>query len=375
MRPVRAEIDLGAIEYNIREIRHITETSAKVMAVVKANAYGHGAIEVSKTVLNNGADWLGVALLQEAIQLRESGFTAPILILGYTPVYQMNKVIEYDLRQTIYTKDQAEALASAAAKAGKKGLAHIKVDTGMGRIGIPLGSHVVNELIKLGRMPGLVPEGIFTHFATADAVDKACAKQQFESFIDVLEKLKRKGMEFPVRHAANSAALIDLPDTHLDLVRPGVIIYGMYPSDKVCKDKINLKQAMTVAAEVSYVKKVTSGTAISYGGTFITQVPSVIASLPLGYADGYSRILSNKAQVLIKGQRVPIVGRVCMDQCMVDVTNLGEEIRMGEEAVLLGAQGPEFISADEIAARIGTINYEVTCMISHRVPRTYTRYQ
>jgi len=370
LRPVWAEIDLSAIENNIREIRRLTKPSAKVMAVVKANAYGHGAVEVSKTVLTNGADWLAVALLQEAVELREAGFSVPILILGYTPLEQMELVITNDLRQTIYSLEQAEALSSAAGKAGRKATVHIKVDTGMGRIGFLPKQESIDSIIKIARLPHLEVEGIYTHFAIADAEDKDYSIEQLQYFQWLLDQLAKSGLHISIRHAANSAALIDLPEAHFDLVRPGLILYGMYPSNEVQKTKLFLRQAMSLKAEVSYVKQVAKGTAISYGCTFVTARHSQIASLPLGYADGYTRLLSNNTDVLIKGKRAPIVGRVCMDQCMIDVTGF-EDVAMGDEVVLMGRQENEFISAEEIASRIGTINYEVVCMFSSRVPRVY----
>ena len=370
LRPVWAEIDLSAIENNIREIRRLTKPSAKVMAVVKANAYGHGAVEVSKTVLTNGADWLAVALLQEAVELREAGFSVPILILGYTPLEQMELVITNDLRQTIYSLEQAEALSSAAGKAGRKATVHIKVDTGMGRIGFLPKQESIDSIIKIARLPHLEVEGIYTHFAIADAEDKDYTIEQLQYFQWLLDQLAKSGLHISIRHAANSAALIDLPEAHFDLVRPGLILYGMYPSNEVQKTKLFLRQAMSLKAEVSYVKQVAKGTAISYGCTFVTARHSQIASLPLGYADGYTRLLSNNTDVLIKGKRAPIVGRVCMDQCMIDVTGF-EDVAMGDEVVLMGRQENEFISAEEIASRIGTINYEVVCMFSSRVPRVY----
>jgi len=370
LRPVWAEIDLSAIENNIREIRRLTKPSAKVMAVVKANAYGHGAVEVSKTVLTNGADWLAVALLQEAVELREAGFSVPILILGYTPLEQMELVITNDLRQTIYSLEQAEALSSAAGKAGRKATVHIKVDTGMGRIGFLPKQESIDSIIKIARLPHLEVEGIYTHFAIADAEDKDYTIEQLQYFQWLLDQLAKSGLHISIRHAANSAGLIDLPEAHFDLVRPGLILYGMYPSNEVQKTKLFLRQAMSLKAEVSYVKQVAKGTAISYGCTFVTARHSQIASLPLGYADGYTRLLSNNTDVLIKGKRAPIVGRVCMDQCMIDVTGFAD-VAMGDEVVLMGRQENEFISAEEIASRIGTINYEVVCMFSSRVPRVY----
>ncbi|WP_366922921.1 alanine racemase [Metallumcola ferriviriculae] len=371
LRPVWAEIDLGAIKNNIREIRRITSPQAQVMAVVKANAYGHGANEVSEVALKNGAQWLGVALLQEAIQLRNTGIDAPILILGYTPLTQLPAVVDWDLRQTIYSLEQAKSLSTAALSRGKKAKAHVKLDTGMGRIGLLPEEVSLKTILEMARLPGLELEGIYTHFAVADAADKRYTAKQLQWFSWFLDRLKQLGLEFLLRHAANSAAVIDLPEAHFDLVRPGLIIYGLYPSKEVKRERIDLRQAMALKAELSYVKKVGAGTAISYGCTYITKDDAVIASLPLGYADGYTRLLSNRAEVLIQGRRVPMVGRVCMDQCMVDVTDIKSAVSMGDEAVLIGGQGDEFISVEELADQIGTISYEVVCMISYRVPRIY----
>lgn len=373
LRPVWAEIDLTAIDNNVKEIRRITRPEAKVMAVVKANAYGHGVEQVANTALANGASWLGVALMQEAVELREAGCSAPILILGYTPLDQADKVVDYQLRQTIYSRQQAEAISTVARRVGKKAMVHVKVDTGMGRLGLLPGQELVQQILDMAAMPGLVMEGIYTHFAMADATDKTYTRQQFQCFQWVLAQLRRHGLEFPLRHAANSAAIIDLPETHMDMVRPGLIIYGMFPSEEVNKSNIALRPAMTLKAEIAHVKTVVAGTAISYGCTYITKDNAMIASLPLGYADGYTRLLSNNAQVLVNGQRVPIVGRVCMDQCMLDLSTLKSAVTMGDEAVLMGTQGDQFISVEELANRIGTINYEVVCMISPRVPRVYIR--
>lgn len=368
--PVWVETDLQAVARNIREIRKVTAATAKVMAVVKANAYGHGAVEVSRATLANGADWLGVARVVEGVELREAGIEAPVLILGYTTPEQYGEVVRNRLTQAVYTREMGFALAEAAAREGSKARVHIKVDTGMGRIGWVDVSRVVQDALELARNPNLVIDGIFTHFAASDTADKRYTLQQFEKFMGIIDMLRQNGLEFPLRHAANSAAIMELPETHLDLVRAGIIVYGLYPSDEVDHSRIRLSPVMSLKARVAYIKVVPAGFKVSYGCTYETERDTLIATIPLGYADGYSRLLSSKGEVLINGRRAPVVGRVCMDQIMVDAGAI-PGVKMGDEAVIIGRQGDVEVSADEIAAKLGTINYEVTCMVNHRVPRIY----
>ncbi len=368
--PVWAEVNLAAISHNVHEIRKKASSSAKVMAVVKANAYGHGAVEVSRTALASGADWLGVARVVEGIALRESGIEAPVLILGYITPEQSVEVVRNRLSQAVYTREMALALAGAAAAEGSKAKVHFKVDTGMGRIGWALGPGSVREILELARNPHLEVEGIFTHFAAADAANKKYTLEQYARFMEIIMELRKNGLEIPLRHAANSAAIMEMPETHLDLVRSGIIVYGLYPSDEVEHSILKLRPAMSLKAKVAHVKNVPAGFKVSYGCTYTTKVPTVIATLPLGYADGYARLLSSRGEALLNGLRAPVVGRVCMDQVMVDVGHI-PGVQAGDEAVLLGRQGEQEISADEVAAKIGTINYEVVCMVSCRVPRVY----
>lgn len=370
--PVWAEIDLGAVAHNISEIRRVTTPSASVMAVVKANGYGHGAVEVSKTALENGAGWLGVARVAEGAALREAGIEAPILILGFIPPEQSWEVVRYRFSQAVYTKDMVKSLSDAAAREGMRAKVHLKVDTGMGRLGWVAGPEAIREILEIAVIPNIEIEGIFTHFAAADSFDKRYTLEQFSRFVGLIESLRKKGLEFPIKHAANSAALMELTETHLDMVRAGITVYGLYPSDEVDRQIIKLRPAMALKARVAYVKEVPAGFKISYGCTYTTGRPTVIATLPLGYADGYSRLLSSKGEALLHGCRAPVVGRVCMDQFMVDVGHI-PGVKIGDEAVLIGRQGEEEISADEVAAKLGTINYEVTCMVSYRVPRVYIR--
>jgi len=369
-RPVWAEIDLDALCNNVREIRRITNTRAQVMAIVKANAYGHGAIQVSRVALSSGADWLGVAMLQEALELRQQGIGVPILILGYTPDQDAEEVVANGISQTVFTRESALALAAAANKLGLKARVHVKIETGMGRIGFPATGETVDLIAHLARLSDLDVEGIYTHFATSDA-DQSYTEQQFMKLQQVIKRLEAEGVFIRWHHCANSPSVIDLPYTHLDLVRPGIILYGLYPSAGVRRDLISLRPVLSLKARVSFVKEVTAGSSIGYGRTYRTECPTRIATIPIGYADGYSRLLSNKADVLIRGRRAPVAGRICMDQVMVDVGRI-PGVEAGDEAVLIGRQGLEEITADEMAAHIGTISYEVFTRISERVPRLYT---
>lgn len=369
--PVWLEVDLSAVAHNMREIRRIVKPEAQILAIVKANAYGHGAETFAREVLKHGANKLGVATLGEAVELRKSGIKeAPIVVLGYIPYDIVDTAISYDITQTVYTLEGAEAISKAAVQMGKKAIIHIKIDTGMGRIGFLPGPETLRDIKKIMDLPGLFVEGIYTHFAVADHGDKSFTLHQLEKFTELTTQLSRAGINFPIKHAANSAAVIDIPESHFDMVRPGIIMYGLYPSKEVNKKKIELKPAMTLKAQVSFVKKVAPGFSVSYGRKFITSKDTIIASLPLGYADGYARMLSNQAQVLIGGKRVAVAGMICMDQFMVDATDV-PGVRIGDEAVLFGVQGNEEISVEELAQRLNTINYEVICMLSARIPRVY----
>jgi len=343
--PVWAEVDLDAIAHNLREIRRVTRPASKVMAIVKGNGYGHGAVEVGRTAVENGAEWLGVARVTEGATLREAGLKVPVLVLGYITPVQSGDVVRLRLSQAVYSLDMGRALAEAASREGTTAKVHIKVDTGMGRIGWLAGPRAVQEILELAAIPRLEIEGIFTHFATAGEPDKGYAMEQLEKFLSLTEELRKNGLEIPIKHAANSPALMEIPEAHLDLVRAGIIVYGLYPSDKVDRSRIELRPAMSLKAKVAYVKEVPAGFKISYGCTYTTPGPTVIATLALGYADGYTRLLSSKGEVLLHGRRAPVVGRVCMDQTMVDVGHI-PGVKMGDEAVLIGRQGNEEILAE-----------------------------
>ena len=371
---VWVEVDLKAIAHNIRELRRITNPKARIMAVVKANAYGHGMIEVARQSLENGAEALGIANIEEGIQLRKAGIDAPVLIFGYTSPVHAKKLIEFDITQTVYSYETSRALSEALAAYGKKIKVHIKVDTGMGRLGLLRGikNNSLSEAESISRLPMLELEGIYTHFATADKSDRSYAGKQFEIFMDFLNQLRIAGLEIPVTHAANSAAIINMPETHLDMVRAGISIYGLYTSEEVDRSIIKLKPAMELKTKIIHLKKVPAGFKVSYGTTYETEKPTTIATVSIGYADGLNRLLSSKGRMLVCGHSAPIVGRVCMDMTMLDVGEI-PEIVMEEEAVVFGKQGNASISVDEIASTINTINYEVVSTIMERVPRIYLR--
>ena len=372
LRPVWAEIDLDSLAHNIKEVRRITNKEAIVTAVVKANAYGHGSIEAAKVFLENGANRLAVATLSEAVELRRADIDAPILILGYTPDSQHKIAVENDIIEAIYTLESAEKLSQVAGNLNKKAKVHIKVDSGMGRIGFPPVDSSIDKIEKISKLPNLEIEGIFTHFAKADEVDKAYTGKQFKNYKWVIEKLEDKNIQIPITHVSNSAATIDLPEYNLDMVRGGIMIYGLYPSDEVDKEKVSLKPAMTLKAKISHLKEVPEGTGISYGQIFVTKRKSKIATIPIGYADGFTRLLTSKAEVAIKGKRAPIVGKICMDQCMIDVTDI-EDVKVGDEVVLFGDGTNGVPHIDEVAEKLGTINYEIVCMVGRRVPRVYIK--
>lgn len=371
---VWAEVDLKAIAHNIRELRSITNPKARFMAVVKANAYGHDIIEVARRSLENGAEALGVANIEEGIQLRKAGIDAPVLIFGYTSPIHVKKLIELDLTQTVYSYETSEKLSQAATAYGKKIKVHIKVDTGMGRLGLLRGikDNSLSEVESISRLPMLELEGIYTHFATADKSDRSYAGKQFEIFMDFLNQLRIAGLEIAVTHAANSAAIINMPETHLDMVRAGISIYGLYTSEEVDRSIINLKPAMALKTKIIHLKKVPAGFKVSYGTTYETEKPTTIATVSIGYADGLNRLLSSKGRMLVCGHSAPIVGRICMDMTMLDVGEI-PEIVMEQEVVVFGKQGNSSITVDEIASTINTINYEVVSTIMERVPRIYLR--
>jgi alanine racemase len=380
---VKAEIDLKAIAHNIKELRRITDPKARLMAVVKANGYGHGAIEVAQCALQNGAAALGVARIEEGIQIRKAGIKVPILIFGYTHPELAADLLEYDLTQTVYRFASAQALSRAAAPLQKTIKIHLKVDTGMGRLGllphnfqpgnpVAINADAIEETLAIAGLNGLELQGIFTHFATADSADKSYADGQLNLFMNYLDRLRTAGLEPTVRHAANSAALIDMPHSHFEMVRPGIAIYGLYPSNEINKKHVVLKPAMSLKTQIIHLKQVPAGFKVSYGITHETRKATTIATVPIGYADGLNRLLSSRGQMLVHGKRVPIIGRVCMDFTMLDVGHI-ESVQMGDEVVIFGQQGNGSLTVDEMASLLNTINYEIVCSITARVPRVYLK--
>ena len=364
------EINLDNVEHNFNEIRKIVNDRTIIMPVIKANAYGHGSVMLAKKYLQIGATRFAVSILDEAIELRRENINVPILLLNYTNPRRYEEVLSYDLIQTIYRYEDARELSKKAMNLGKAAKIHIKIDTGMGRLGFLPTDESIYEILKISTLPNISIEGIFTHFAKADEKDKTETIEQFNKFIKMVNNLEQRGLSIELKHVSNSAAIIDLPEFNLDLVRPGIILYGLYPSDEVNKDRINLKPVMTLKSVISNVKNVPTHTGISYGHKFITENPSKIATIPIGYADGYTRLLSNKGKVFVNGNLANVVGNICMDQLMADVTEI-QDVNIGDEVVLFGDKKEGYPHVDEIAKSIGTINYEITCMMNRRVPRAY----
>lgn len=371
LRPrVIAEVNTAAIRHNYREIRKIVPKDTDIMAIIKADGYGHGAIEVANILQKEGANRFAVAIAKEGEELRESGITSPILILGYTPAADIEVLIKNDLTQTVCSYEMAEYISYEASKLGKTVNIHIKVDTGMGRIGFLSQPQSVEEIKKIAELPNINMEGIFTHFSTSDEEDTTYTKDQWSIFLGFLHELSEVGIEIPLIHAANSAATLVHDYTHLNVIRPGIILYGYYPSKYLNGKRINLLPAMTLKTQVVHVKELPEGHFIGYSRKYQTTHTTKIATIPIGYADGYSRRLSNKGRVLIRGKYAPVVGNICMDQFMVDVSEISN-VSIGDEVVVFGTQGENSIPVEELAELMDTINYEVMCMIGKRVPRIY----
>ncbi|MFW6106068.1 MAG: alanine racemase [Desulfovermiculus sp.] len=379
-QPLWAEIDLQAIAYNCTYVRSLIPPGTRFMAVVKANGYGHGSVAVAQTALQNGADSLAVARLDEALELRRAGIQAPLLVFGPLPVSCLTTLLDFDLIPTMASHSMAETFSQKASQMGVRIPAHLKIDTGMGRLGInavpqidqgqdfhPQAPNIIEQICRL---PGLDFQGAYTHLAQADADDTSHAQSQILCFTSLLQALAQVGLEFPVRHMANSAAVLRLPEAHFDLVRPGLMLYGLSPRPEDQAITRPLQPAMTLKARVSQVKQVAPGFKISYGSTFIAENNTTIATIPVGYADGFFRILSNAGHMLIHGERALIAGRICMDQTMLDVGHI-PDVRPGDEVVIYGRQGNGHISVDETARRCSTINYEIVSSLMARIPRIY----
>lgn len=370
-RAVWAEINLDNLAHNMQEVRRITQKSSLISAVIKADGYGHGAVHIAQTLLDNGANRLAVATLSEAIELRSSFPTVEIMILGYTPNELAKDVIEHNIIQTIYSLEQAQEFSKIAQNLHKNIITHIKIDSGMHRLGLLPSEETIDTVLKINTLNNLTIEGIFTHFATADETNKEYTKEQVNKFSSFVDKLEQKGLYIPIKHVSNSAAIIDLPEFNFDMVRAGIMLYGLYPSKMVNHNNVKLKEVMCLKAKVSQVKELNENSGVSYGLTHVFPKKATIALLPIGYADGYSRLLSNKAEVLVNNQKASIVGSVCMDQCIIDVTDIKTEVE--DEVILFGGNSTEGISIDNIANKLQTINYEIVCMVNKRVPRVYMK--
>jgi len=384
-----AKVDLSAISHNIVTMRkHINETyknkdnkylkpgqEVGMMATIKADGYGHGAIPIGRELEKLGIDYIAVAIYQEGIQLRKEGIKTPILVLGHTPQEAYEELITHKLAQTVYSLHMGKRLEEVARKMDKKIKVHVKVDTGMGRLGFrvknrPVGE-ALQEIVALDNLSHLEIEGIFTHFSKADEVDKSYTKHQLDLFNELLDQLDLKKIRPEYIHASNSAALIDVAKANFNMVRTGIAIYGLYPSREV-DHTIELKPALSIISRVVFLKIVEAGEAISYGGIYTTKTKSKIATIPFGYADGFSRALSNKGRVVINGHYAPVIGRVCMDMIMVDVTHI-DGIKENDQVYLIGGDDKALVSVEEVADIMGTINYEVVCLIGKRVPRVYVK--
>ena len=361
-------IDLDAIESNISAIRQ--RAGVDVMAVIKADAYGHGAIQVAR-LLQDKCAFFGVSSILEAMELRRAGIFNPILILGHTPVSAFPALVQAEIRPTIFHYEDALALSEVAQRLDKTAAFHFAVDTGMSRIGFQATGEDADICARIAALPGLQAEGIFSHFATADCADLTKSRVQAARFDSFCRMLKERGVEIPIRHMDNSAGVMNF-DNHYEMVRSGIVTYGMYPSDEVDTAALDLRPALQWLSRVTHVKTLPAGREISYGGTYVTTRETKVATVPVGYADGYRRSLSGKFHVLIRGRRAPILGRVCMDQMMVDVTDI-PDVALNDRVVLVGRSGSEEITMEQMAAALDTINYEVVCGISRRVPRVYSR--
>lgn len=361
-------IDLDAIKSNFDSLKSRVPSSVKTMAVVKANAYGHGAIRVAKA-LEKKADYFAVAVIEEAIELRNGGIKNPILILSYTSPYQFEALIDNELIPSVYRYEDAEMLSQEACRLGKTAVIHIAVDTGMSRIGFKDSEKSADTVKKISELPNIRIEGIFSHFACADAEDKACAlgqKKRFDNFIAMLEE---RGLTIPVKHICNSASIIDF-DFSYDMVRMGISLYGLYPSDEVKKDSVSLTPAMEVVSHIIHIKEIEAGTGVGYGHIYIAPEKRKIATVCIGYADGFNRAFSNKGYVLINGKKAPITGKVCMDQIMVDITDI-KDAKIGDHVIIMGSSNGETITAEQLGQMCESFNYEVVCTFMPRVMRLY----
>lgn len=368
---VYAKIDLDAIRNNLYAIKALLSPSARILAVIKADGYGHGAVPIAETLQDEDClAGFAVATAEEALELRQNGIAKPILILGYVFPEHYPMLVAQQIRPAVFTLDMAVQLSQAASGQQRDIPVHIKIDTGMSRIGMPANAQSAQLIAQIAALPHLVTEGMFTHFARADEADKTSALSQLSQFQQMIRLTRQAGVRIPYVHCSNSAAIIDLPQANMDLVRAGIILYGLWPSQEVQKDRIRLQPALELVSHVAYVKRLEAGRSVSYGGTYTAAEPRIIATIPVGYADGYPRSLSNKGCVLIHGRRAPVLGRVCMDQFMVDVTHI-PDVKTGDRVILAGRDGEQALTLEELGERSGRFNYEFACGLSKRIPRVF----
>ncbi|MCI9596469.1 MAG: alanine racemase [Firmicutes bacterium] len=373
IRPAWVEVNLSNLDYNIKNIRDKVGENADIIGVIKADGYGHGSVEVAQVLRENGVKTFAVAALSEVIKLREHGVKEEIIMLGLTPDLYADTIIEYDITPVVCSAANAAAIAEAAQRSGKVVEGLVAVDTGMGRIGyLPDDPQSISDIQKMETLEGFKIKGLFSHFATADAADKTYARQQEQRYNAFHEKLVAAGVKLPMRTFANSAAIMEISSVHFDAVRPGIILYGCYPSAEVDKNQLSLKPVMSVKANIIHLKKVPQGTTISYGRKYAAPRESLIATLALGYADGFPRPYSLVGKVIVNGVFAPIAGNICMDQCMVDVTDV-PDVKVGDEVIIMGSDGTNTILADDIGDATGTINYEIVCAFGQRLPKIYVR--
>ena len=366
---VYATVDLDAIRQNMEAMKANIAKGTMICGVVKSDGYGHGSVPVAKAV--EDLVWgYAVAAVEEGWVLRDHHITKPILVLGYVPEEEFESLVEQEIRYTVSEWKEVEILSKIAQKLGKNAYVHIKMDTGMGRIGLRFAEEILTLAQKIETLPNIVIEGIFTHMATADMADKTKAKEQIRMFKEMLQLLENNGIYIPIRHCSNSAGIIDLKEANIDMVRAGIALYGLYPSEEVNKENVCLTPALELKSIVSYLKTVPKGSPIGYGATFVTQKETKVATVSIGYGDGYPRALSNKGYALVRGKKAPIIGRICMDQFMMDVSDI-PEIQQGDTVTLIGKDQNEQITVEELAELVGTFNYEFVCDLGKRIPRVY----
>lgn len=373
IRPAWAEINLSAADYNIKKIKEKVGPGKEIIGVIKADGYGHGAIKMAEVLRENDIKIFAVATLQECIALREAGAMEEIIMLGLTPDMYADTIVKYNITPTVNSFENAKAISDEAAKHGVEVRGLVAVDTGMGRIGyLPEDEYAIDDIKKIDSLSNFAIKGLFSHFATADEADKTFANKQVARYNAFVDKLQEEGLTLPVKTIANSAAIMELPQAHFDAVRPGIILYGCYPSGEVDKNQLDIKPVMSVKANIVHIKKVPVGFSCGYGRKFIAERESVIGTITLGYADGYPRPFSKDAKVIVNGQFAPIAGNICMDQCMIDLTDV-DGVKVGDEVIIMGSDGNLTILADDIAKATGTINYEIVCAFGQRLPKVYVR--